>query len=198
MKFLWCDTETTGLEIYNAAPFEIGFIFVSTQEVNGKQKKDETEKVYNLNPFDIPGIEYNEESGKIHGYTKDKIESFEKSSIIVKKITDFLEDCTNFYKNEKLFFCGYNANFDWKHLVSLFNHHNLDFTKYFYPQILDVYEQVKKASSKKILPYLPNRKLVTIADYLHINLDNAHEALSDIKATREVAKSLAKKGISLS
>lgn len=49
----------------------------------------------------------------------------------------------------------------------------------------------------KILPYLENRKLVTIAKFLGINHEKAHDALSDIQTTREVAKSLAQMGVPL-
>ena len=34
--------------------------------------------------------------------------------------------------------------------------------------------------------FTPNRKLGTVAKTLGVNLDNAHDALADIRATREV------------
>lgn len=197
MKFLWCDTETTGLKPENAAPFQIAMILVTNTTINGEKIKEESERIFYLNPFDIDGIEYNEDAGKIHGYSKEVIETFEPSSVVVRKIDAFLQDCVNYRQTERMFFTGYNGGFDFDHLSSLFNHHNLDFNKYFQKQKLDVFEQVKKAGSKGILPYLPNRKLTTIAEYLKVDLSNAHDAMGDIKATREVAKSLSKLGIPL-
>lgn len=197
MKFLWCDTETTGLKPENAAPFQIAMIMVSTTKINGEQVKEETERIFYLNPFDIPGIEYSEEAGKVHGYSKEVIETFEPSSVMVKRIDDFLNDMVNFRQHERMFFVGYNGGFDFEHLESLFNHYNLNFNQYFQNQKLDVFEQVKRAGAKGVLPYLPNRKLTTIAEHLHVNLNNAHDAMGDIKATREVAKSLTKLGIPL-
>lgn len=198
MKFMWCDIETTGLDPKNAGPFQVAFIFVSNQKLNDKPVRDETTRVFYLNPFDIPGIEYNEESAKVHGYSKETIESFEKSEVIVKKIDEFLKTSLEFRQNEPMFFCGYNSKeFDWNHLVSLFNHWGLNFEKYFFPQKLDVFDQVKKAGSMRKLPYLENRKLVTVAKFLGVSLENAHDALGDIEATREVAKSLAQMGVSL-
>lgn len=194
MKFLWCDTETTGLKTENAAPFQIAFIFVS----NIEGVKTETERVFMLNPFDIPGIEYSTDAAKVHGYSKEEIEKFFPSKQIVPKIAEFLESMKMFTKNEKMFFCGYNSNtFDWDHLCSLFNHYGLKFSEYFENQKLDVFEQVKRAGAMKILPYLENRKLVTIAKFLGINHEKAHDALSDIQTTREVAKSLAQMGVPL-
>lgn len=197
MKFIWCDTETTGLKPENAAPFQVAMIFVSTQKINGEKVKDETERIFYMNPFDVSGIEYNEDAGKVHGYSKEIIESFEPSKIVCKKIAEFLDYCEKFRNEEKLFLCGYNVGFDNDHMISIFKHHGIDFTQYFHKNYLDVFEQVKTAGVQKILPYLPNRKLVTIAEFLHVDLSNAHDAMGDIKATREVAKSLANLGVPL-
>lgn len=198
MKFMWCDIETTGLDPKNAAPFQVAFIFVSNQKINGAPVRDESTRLFYLNPFDIEGIEFSEDAAKIHGYSKETIESFEKSELVAKKIDEFLKSSVDFRVNEQLFFCGYNSKeFDWNHLVSLFNHWNLNFEKYFYPQKLDVFDQVKRAGALKRLPYLENRKLVTVAKFLGINLENAHDAMGDIQATREVAKSLAQLGVPL-
>ena len=193
MKFIWCDTETTGLDTSNAAPFQVAMVFVSN--VDGI--KDESERVFYLNPFDISGVEYNEDAGKVHGYSKETIQSFEESKYVVPKIDEFLKSCVSFRKEEKLFFCGYNAKFDMDHLKNLFSKNGYNFEKYFEKQILDVFNQVKVAGSMRVLPYLENRKLTTIAKHLGVNLENAHDALGDIKATREVAKSLAKMGVAL-
>lgn len=195
MKFLWCDTETTGLKPENAAPFQIAFILVKSDDVDGKYIKEEFDRIFYLNPFDIPNIEFNEDAFKVHGFSKEKIETFENSSIVVPKIQKFIEDCVNYKQKEKLFFCGYNGTFDFNHLVSLFKYYNIDFTQYFHSQKLDVFDQVKKASELRILPSLPNKKLTTIAEYLKIDLTKAHDAMGDIIATREVAKSLAKLGV---
>lgn len=197
MKFIWCDTETTGINIENAAPFQVAMIFVSSVNLNGNLIKDEYERIFYLNPYDIPGIEHSLEAEKIHGYTKNQIESFETSEEIVPIIDKFLEDCLNFRQKEKLFFCGYNIRFDFNHMVSLFNHKGKDFSKYFEEKKPDVFEQVKKAGNKRVLPYMENRKLVTVAKQLGINLENAHDAMADIKATRSVAKSLAQMGVPL-
>lgn len=198
MKFLWCDTETTGLSPDNAAPFQIAFIFVSTIKINDKSVKDESERVFYLNCLDMPHVEFSEEAAKVHGYSEEKIRSFESSKIVVGKIFNFLTDCMNFRELEKMYFCGYNSKeFDFNHLDRLFKFYGYDFSQFFQDKKLDVFDQVKLAGQKRILPYLPNRKLTTIAEHLKIDLSNAHDALSDIKATREVAKSLSEKGIPL-
>lgn len=198
MKFLWCDIETTGLETSNAAPFQIAFIFVYSGKENGKSIKDESNRVFYLNPFDIEGIELSEESTKVHGYTKEMIEAFEPSSVVVPKINEALRFYMDYRSAEQMYFCGYNSKkFDYDHMVELFRKSGFDFEKYFYKQQLDVFDQVKKAGEMRILPYLENRKLVTVAKFLGVSLENAHDALGDITATREVAKALSNKGVSL-
>ena len=197
MKFLWCDTETTGLKPENAAPFQIAMILVTNTKIDGKPVKDEAERIFYLNPFDIEGIEYSEDAAKVHGYSKEIIESFEPSASMVKKIDEFLQVSVDYRQHDRLFFCGYNGSFDYDHLVSLFGHHGLDFERYFQKQKLDVFEQVKRAGAKGVLPYLPNRKLTTVAEHLKVDLTNAHDAMGDIKATREVAKSLVNLGVPL-
>lgn len=74
MKFLWCDVETTGLHIENAAPFQIAFIFVSTQNIGGEIVKSETERAFTLNCLDMEHVEFNEEAAKIHGISKETIQ----------------------------------------------------------------------------------------------------------------------------
>ena len=199
MKFLWCDTETTGIDTKNAAPFQVAFIFCYSRKMSsGKLLKEESERVFTLNCLEIPGIEYSEEAGKVNGYTREMIEKMESPKTAVAKIDCCLKDFLDYKDGERMFFCGYNSStFDWNHLASLFEKCGYDFEKYFFPQKLDVFEQVKKAGKMKVLPYLENRKLTTVAGFLNIKMDNAHDALCDIRATREVAKSLTARGVAL-
>ena len=86
MKFLWCDTETTGIDTDKAAPIQIAFIFVYSKD----GRKEEFERVFFLNPYDIPGIEHSKEAEEIHGYSKEQIENFPKSSDVVKQVYNCL------------------------------------------------------------------------------------------------------------
>ena len=191
MKFLWCDTETTGLDVENAAPFQIAFIFVYSD----KNNKEEFERVFYLNPLDMNGIEFNKTASEIHGYTETDLKKFDPSSEVVYRIYNYLKELVRYRDDEKLVFVGYNEKFDFEHLASLFRRNGFDFTNYFSKRI-DVLEQVRKANH--IFRSLPNRKLTTVAKFLGIDFDlKAHDALSDIKVTREVAKSLAQKKVPL-
>lgn len=186
MKILWIDTETTGIEVADSAAFEVAFMV-------GDGGKIICERLFFLNPLSEK-IEYHEEAGKIHGYSEQEIKSFPDEREQVPKIAAFLEEVR---ESEKLAIAGYNVNFDIKHLNALLERNGYKFEDYFSNTVVDVFEWVKKASMQKALPYLPNRKLETVAKHLGVNLENAHDALADIKATREVAVKLYTMGVNL-
>ncbi|MGP1459869.1 MAG: 3'-5' exonuclease [Treponema sp.] len=138
----------------------------------------------------------------IHGYSEEKIRSFEPESVQAKKIAAYFDRCRflqsgSGVKDERMIIAGYNVGFDVKHLTALMERNGFDMDTYFTGQIADVYEQVKQAGIRKVLPYLPNRKLTTVAKHLGIELENAHDALADITATRGVALKLHKMGVKL-
>ena len=194
MRFLWFDTETTGLETADASIFELGLILV----VNGQFI---CERCFFLNPLSET-IKYHEEAGKIHGYSELDIKSFPPESEQIKKIVDFLRSAMNLFKpegenTEKLIAAGYNIGFDIKHLKAMLERNGYKYEDYFKPFNADVFEQVKRAGIQKALPYLPDRKLVTVAKHLRIDFEKAHDALSDIRATREVARRLQQMKVNL-
>lgn len=193
MRFLWLDTETTGLETTDASAFELAFILVQNGVVI-------CERDFYLNPLSET-IKYNEDAGKIHGYTEEQIKAFPPEKEQVLKIADFLQSSVNLFKldgsrTEKLVIAGYNVEFDKKHLKALLARNGFNYDDYFI-DTADVFEQVKRAGIQKALPYLPDRKLGTVAKHLGVNLENAHNALADIRATREVAKKLQQLNVNL-
>lgn len=200
MKFLWIDTETTGIDEVKSRPFEVAIIFLNNRkEPDGKISRLECERDFFCNPL-IDGVEYSEEAGKIHGYSEEKIKAMDPASKIVPNIVEFLKDTITQFgtgPEEKAFMCGYNVNFDYKMLKKLLADYGYNLDEYIQGHLMDVFEQVKAAGNKRVLPRLENRKLGTVAEYLRINLENAHNALADIRATKEVSKSLYMKGIPL-
>lgn len=193
MRFMWLDTETTGLETTDASAFELAFILVQNGVVI-------CERDFYLNPLSET-IKYNEDAGKIHGYTEEQIKAFPPEKEQMPKIAQFLKDCVELFKTdgsrtEKLVIAGYNVEFDKKHLKALLARNGFNYDDYFI-DTADVFEQVKRAGIQKALPYLPDRKLGTVAKHLGVNLENAHNALADIRATREVAKKLQQLNVNL-
>lgn len=194
MRFLWLDTETTGIDPSDSAAFEVAFVLVD----NGEAK---CERCFFLNPLSDT-IKYHEGAGKVHGYSESEIKEFLSEKEQVPKIASFLEEAREMWKkdgsmSEKLVIAGYNVDFDVRHLKALLERNGFNYSDYFQPYVADVYTQVKNASIQKALPYLPDRKLGTVAKHLGVDIENAHDALADIRATREVAVKLHKLGINL-
>lgn len=201
MKFLWIDTETTGLDEDVHRPFEVAIVYVNNRkESDGRISHIECERDFFLNPLEIEGIKYSEDAGKIHGYSEEKIRSLPGASEVVPNLANFFNDVLTHFgtdKTEKPFICGYNVGFDYKMIKRLLGDFGYNINDYFQNHLMDVFEQVKAAGNMRLIPYLPDRKLGTVAEYFHVELESAHNALADIKATKEVSKSLFAKGVPL-
>ncbi|MGL4986269.1 MAG: 3'-5' exonuclease [Treponemataceae bacterium] len=191
MKILWLDTETTGLNPVDSSAFQIAMIIVFEGAVIAEKK-------FCLNPLSET-ILYHEDAGAIHGYSEQQIREFKNEKEQVKSIIDFLDEHKNSIPSKSLKFvaAGYNVKFDYNHFKSLVERNGYKINDYFSNSVLDVFNQVKNAGFKKVLPYLKNRKLGTVCSHLGVNIEKAHDALNDIKATREVAKKLHNLGIPL-
>jgi DNA polymerase-3 subunit epsilon len=96
-------------------------------------------------------------------------------------------------KKDKFVMGGYNTNFDAGFINEWYIKHG---NKYFFGLchggayldglLLALMYEIKCG---KVI-FEPNRKLGTVAKHLGIELDNAHDALADIRATRQVIKTL--------
>lgn len=201
MKFLWIDTETTGVDVTKHRPFEVAIIFVNNRkEADGKVTHLECERDFYFNPFYSEEIEVTKEALEVTGYTEEKLRELPPAKDIVPNLIEFLKDTVTQFgtgTEEKAFLCGYNVGFDYKMVKALLKDFGIELDEYIQNHLMDVFSQVKTAGDMRIIPYLRDRKLGTVAEYFHVNLDNAHNALADIKATKEVSKSLFGKGVPL-
>lgn len=197
MKVLWCDTETTGLEPESSGAFQIAMLYK-----HGADKTKVWSRLFYLNPLDDErGIIYHEEAAKIHNVSKSDIEKFDKAEIVMPKIVAFLTEYGKDFKEnaafEKLFFAGYNCPFDWNHLDALFKRYTkFQMSDFFEPKTLDVLEQVKRATEMGKIA-TENKRLGTVCKSIGVSLENAHDALGDITATRDLGVTLQRMGVPL-
>ena len=197
MKVLWCDTETTGLKTENSAAFQVAMLYK-----HGLPKTKVWERLFFLNPLDEEkGILYHEEAAKTHGISRETIESYPNAAEQMPKIAEFLNmycrDFSDEGKFEKIYFAGYNCPFDWEHLDALFRRYTqYKMTDFFHEKTLDVLEQVKRAAEMGKLSTV-NKKLGTVCKSLNVPLENAHDAMGDITATRELGIRLERMGVPL-
>lgn len=188
-KILFVDTETTGLD-----PKINGIHQIAAQIViDGKM---EMEFDYKFRPLDHEVVE--KQALEKSNLTIEEVMARPLSSReVYKKVDETLATfVSRFDKNDKMVISGYNCNFDAQFLNEWFAKNN---NKYFfglchggaYLDGLVMALMLEIKCGKKL--FFPDRKLGTVAETLGIRLDGAHDALNDIRATREVIKTLWKR-----
>lgn len=154
------DLETTGLDISNDRIVEIAIIKVLTDGTTQEYHK-------RVNPeMEIP-----EETSKIHGITYEDIKDAPTFAQLANEIAEFIGDAD---------LAGYNSNkFDIPVLAEEFLRvkHPVDLSKKKFVDIQNIFHKMEQ------------RTLVAAyAFYCNKELENAHSALYDTKATWEVLK----------
>jgi len=185
-KFLWLDCETTGLDpkkntVHQVAG-EIVINGVSVEEFNLEMK-----------PHDRAEIQ--KEALAVSNLTVEQVMARKMTSGEAYRNFDRMlcRHVNKYDKEDKFVFCAYNSNFDAQFINEWYikNKNKYFFGlchggAYFDPLQLALLLEIK--SGKRL--FRPNRKLATVAKYFNVPLDNAHDALADIRATREIAKIL--------
>lgn len=184
-KILYIDCETSGLNPVKHDILELGLMI----EVNGiiKEKHD----IF-MQPFNYESIE--EESLKINNLTIDKIRKFPHPRTVYPVLNKMFSKYVDRYdKNDKFSPAGYNVTFD-LNFLSEFWIKNDD--KYFgsfcnWRQRLDPLPLLAMLQFKDFCTF-ENLKLETVCKYFKIPLTEAHNALADIVATRELLNHILK------
>lgn len=182
-KIFYFDVETTGLN-----PEKNGIIqFGALIEINGKIVNEIDLKIA---PFPSDVIE--PEALKINGYTEDEIKGIEfgHPEIFFNGLIEVLAEHIDRYdRTDKFIVAGYNVSFDIGFLRAFFKKNGDDYYgSWFDPYPVDPYPVLAFMRGNDNL-ITKNLKLLTIAEYLGIEI-KAHDALSDIQATRQIIKRL--------
>ena len=183
IKVFFIDVETSGFSKENDRILDIGIIY----EKNG-MKLDELQVYIKLDSYP----DGYEKAQEIHGITPEFLKIHGISELdAYKQIISFFDKYINkFDKNDKALFAGHNAPFDKRMLEALFlRQGNKFFYSYFEKDCLDVLKLSREANKSGLIKTIDN-KLGTIAEYLDVDLSEAHSALADITATRKVYQKL--------
>lgn len=185
-KILFLDAETTGLNSLTNGMHQIAGIIV----INGVVKEEFN---FQFKPMGIERVEA--DALAVSNLTIDEVMArtitSEETYYKVDKL--LCKHVNKFDKKDKFVFAGYNCPFD----VGFMNDWYLkNGNKYFfglchggaYLDGLNLALLAELKAKKRL--FNPDRKLGTVAKTLGVNLDNAHDALADIRATREVIKKL--------
>lgn len=185
-KILFVDTETTGLDSMTNGIHQVaGIIVINGQEVEEfdlKFKPIPTEIVED-DALKVSGLSVNDVNSR-------KMESREGYSKFNKTMCKYID---RYNKEDKAIIAGYNCNFDAQFMCDWYKKHgNPYFFGLFhggaYLDGLNLALLAEIKARKKL--FYPDRKLATVASTLGVELNNAHDALADIRATRDVIKIL--------
>ncbi len=177
-KVLYFDTETTGLDagkygiIQLAALMEIGGEIVET---------------FNMKFQPHEGALVNPEALKVSGTDPEELKTRTSSSDAYREFLKFLDrHIAKFDKTDKAYPAGYNVTFDMQFLEAWFRHHGNQYGTGSYQnwKMLDPLPLLRVWDFLGTIA-LPDYKLQTVCTAYGIALE-AHDALSDILATREL------------
>jgi DNA polymerase III epsilon subunit-like protein len=177
-KVLYMDVETTGVEpgkhgiIQLAALMEIGGDVVDT---------------FNMKFQPHEGAEINPDALKVTNTDPEELKTRTTSSDAYRSFLRWIDKHIGKYdKADKAYPAGYNVNFDLSFLDAWFRHHGNKFGtgSYHNWKMLDPLSLFRLWDFQGQLS-LPNYKLQTVCEHFGVQID-AHDALSDIKATREL------------
>ena len=190
-KVLWLDVETTGLDCRKHGLREVGFII----EIDGV----EVDKgVFKINPFTYTtkDVEIDDYALEISKVSIEDLKSYDRVSYCFKELMKKLVKYVNVNdKNDCFVIAGYNVAFDIGFIKEWFKEMGLQdsYKDLFHYKSLDVFSIVF-ALRHIGLNSAENDKLETMCNYFGIEID-AHNALSDIEATKKLYELICEKFI---
>ena len=190
-KVLWLDVETTGLDCRKHGLREVGFII----EIDGVEVD---RGVFKINPFTYTtkDVEIDDYALEISKVSIEDLKSYDRVSYCFKELMKKLVKYVNVNdKNDCFVIAGYNAAFDIGFIKEWFKEMGLQdsYKDLFHYKSLDVFSIVF-ALRHLGLNSAENDKLETMCNYFGIEIE-AHNALSDIEATKKLYELICEKFI---
>lgn len=186
MKLFYFDTETTGTDPKRNAIVQLAYIV----EIDGKVIREGNMLI---KPFE--GAKIEPEALKVNKRTEEEItqEPFKDFFASYKYFVRMLDTHIDRYNREdKFIMVGHNVHFDANFLSEFFKKNgDKYYGSYFGTQICT--RVLLSYMGYKGLIKLHNYKLVTACQHYDIELD-AHDAMNDIRATRELFLKLQEEG----
>lgn len=187
MKLIYLDTETTGVDCKRHAIVQVAGIL----SVDGK----ETEFNIEMQPFAGAAVE--RLALWKNSYTMEELAGKQSSEDGYKQFHELISGTVDrFDKTDKLTLVGYNAVFDAGFLREWYKRNGNEFYgSYFHNPPLDVMQLAAWYMVGKRIN-LKDFRLVTVYEAIMGKpLEDAHDALADIRATRELVSHIFKLGI---
>lgn len=185
MKVFWFDTETGGLNAHKHALLQLAYIL----EIDGRI---EEKKVLYANGS---AKEIDDCALEVTGFTRDQISKWPSPTLMYKHLISLFDKHIDKYdKEDKMIVGGYNVAFDVDFLRQLFYEHgNSYLMSYLAYGYLDPAVLFRTLQWRGILDDehpLIRLTLSSLADYIGLSVESAHDALADIILTRTVTEEL--------
>ncbi len=180
-KILWFDVETTGLDPQKNDPVQIAGMVEIDGEVMGSFN-------YHCQPISFENV--SPKALEINGLTMEDLKGFKPPAEVKDQLTDFLSGhCDKFAPNDKFYPAGYNARFDVDFLAAWFTKLGDKYLGSWWNwKYIDPLPHLFLADYRGEIS-LKNYQLKTVCESYGIPLD-AHDALSDVRATRTLCVKL--------
>lgn len=183
-KFIFPDVETTGkrpVEKYGI----IQLAGVVCHEDDDGRLIEVVEFDYRMRPWPKDAVD--PEALAISHQTLEQIAAYPDPKAVHARFVTFLgNQVSKFNPKDKLFFVGYNANFDLDYLRSWFvKAGDEHFGSWFWTPAVDVMSLAMQHLLAE-RPTMPNFQLGTVAAQLGVPLEQAHDALHDARATKAI------------
>ena len=178
-KTLYFDVETTGTD-----PARHGLIQLACLvDIDGKVVDENS---WHIKPF--KGDLVSKEAARITGISREDLDNFPEPEGVYREIVEFFsKHVDRFDRTDKFYPAGYNVRFDLEFLKRFFEKNgDKYFGSFFNWKLIDPLPWLYRLDWLGELS-LPDYKLVTVCNHFGIELgDSAHDALADIRATREL------------
>ena len=184
-KILWFDTETGSLKLEGALLQLSGII-----DIDGKVVE---EFDFYIKPFKNNIIE--DSALEVNGIKRDDIKNFEEPLIVKDKLLHIFDKYIDKYdKKDKLILAGHNIRFDTGVICEWFKSCNESYYGSYLNlrKKLDTLSLIEAMRVMRILPDSPNNKLGDLCEEYSIEVENLHNSMDDIRATRELAYKIGK------
>lgn len=184
MKKLYIDTETTGLDARKNGIIQVSGII----EIDGAVAQE-----FNIKCQPMPGDQVEPKALEVTGTTQEMIMTYESGSSAYQELVSIFDRYISKYdKSDKFQVVGYNVRYDMEMLKAWFDKNGNQYMgSYMTWQPFDV---MSVCHMLKYMGYidLPNYKLSTLCEYFGVEIQ-AHDALSDIRATKILSQILLSK-----
>jgi DNA polymerase-3 subunit epsilon len=177
MKIIYLDTETTGLNPEMHDVIQVAGII----EIDGIVK---AEFDFKCQPHSFNNCEPS--ALKIHGFNLEQLRSFPLPRKSLKDLKAVWKKYVDpFDRKDKFMACGQNIDFDIRFLDSWFKKcGDTYFWAWIHYQKLDLLSASFLLQQAGIVAKTENFKLGTVCEAMDVPLNDAHNALADVRATR--------------